>query len=162
MRHMALTTAFLLGSLALSTPAAAQCGYFGECSGGEHKLPETRQSNENPHSYCAVCVFGPCHPICGGSFATNPKLKATYEAALVAANANDVGRVIRLATGIPGYVLFNAERQSVQILGCSLDAIVANLPIHNERILQLAMHLPPSERTFVAALARNKSPVGGE
>jgi hypothetical protein len=157
-----MAAAFFFSSLALSTPVRAQCGYFGECSGGEHKLPETQQSNKNPHSYCATCVQGVCHPICGGSFVTNPKLKARYEAVLDAANASDVGRVIRLAGDIPGYVLFNSERRSVQILGCSLDAIVANLPIRNERILQLAMRLPSSELTFAVALDRKKSAVGGQ
>jgi hypothetical protein len=43
-----------------------------------------------------------------------------------------------------------------------LDAIVANLPIRNERILQLAMRLPSSELTFAVALDRKKSAVGGQ
>ena len=151
MRYLPLLIALAITSAASSRTADAQCGYFGECSGGGHKLPQTTQSNQNPHSNCLACIEGVCHPVCGGGYASNPAMQAKYEAVLAAANTGDVARVIRLGEQTPGYIMYNAGRQSVQILSCTEDGVLANLPVRSQRELALAKRLPSTEGVLALA-----------
>ncbi len=154
MRYVLLLIVLAIMSSAYSRTAGAQCGYFGECTGGAHKLPQTTPSNENPHSNCLACIEGVCHPVCGGGFASKPAMQANYQAVLAAANAGDVARVIRLGKQTPGYIMYNARRQTVQILSCTEEGVLANLPIRSQGELAMAKHLPSSERVLAFAELR--------
>lgn len=125
---------------------SAQCGHFDTAGcGAYHKLPTTSDDNQNPHSYCADCTSGTCHPLCNAEdFANNASLVQAYAKVLAAASLGDVARVIQLSEGIPGYVTFNAARRAVQIRACSNQNVVASLPLRSERQLQLALRFLPN------------------
>jgi hypothetical protein len=154
--------AALIGAIGV-TPASAgaQCGFYYDCSaGGDHRLPATGLWMLYPHDDCGVCIVGDCHPPCtlDDDFASNPSFKKAYKAIVEAASKGDVMRILQLAPKAAGYVLYNPERQSVQLRGCSVATVLASLPVRDDAIRRLASLLPNAAEVLgLATLAPDRA-----
>lgn len=98
----------------------------------------------NPHDTCNICpgsVYN-CHQECGG-FALLTRDAMT--SIMRAADRGDVGTVLLLAPIAGNAVRYNPVRQAVQIMSCSMDAVIATLPVRHPRLLALASRLRNSQ-----------------
>jgi hypothetical protein len=73
---------------------------------------------------------------------TDPALNKRFQAVVAAADAGDIRGILNLASGVPGYVMWNAERQAVQIKACSQAALIASLPVRDPMMVAMAQKLP--------------------
>ena len=150
MKHSVMAFAVVLVSVLTPGRTQAQdCGQivFGCGGGGGTESAHTANSGPNsywkyPHSGCSMCAvpMPECHPYCVDTHED----AAAYVAIMTAAAAGDVSRVVGLARTVKGYVFFNAERRSIQVMSCSKTTIVANLPIRDVAVLAKAISLPPN------------------
>ena len=152
--------AFAIALAGVLTPAggsAQDCGQivYGCGGGGGTASAHTANTGPNanwkyPHSECSMCANLPseCHPYCVDQHEDS----AAYGAIMAAAAAGDVSRVVSLARTVKGYVLFNAERRSIQIMSCKKTDIIANLPIRSGVLLAQAALLPRSVDPFKAVV----------
>ena len=89
---------------------------------------------------CAV-PMSECHPYCVDQ---DEEVNAAYAELVTAAAAGKVSLVLSLAPKLNGYVFFNAQRRSIQIVSCNRADLVANLPVRDSKVLAMAMALPTS------------------
>ena len=117
------------GAGAQVTPnATLACGSYQICSQGQHRVLGPGPGNvTRPHYDCGTCIVGDCHPACGT--AANPAGVEVYEELLAAAGSGDSDEVLRLAPLAGEYVVFNRERNAVQLWSCSKNAVIASLPV---------------------------------
>jgi hypothetical protein len=124
------------------------CGHMSFCDPGSydrHKVqgPAPGDGYDQPHGDCAYCAsgFGPdCHFIClppGGDLASNE----AYTSIVVAAAQGDASTVMRLALLAPRTVRVNLARQSVQVMSCTGEAVIANLPAPRNQLMALQRQL---------------------
>jgi hypothetical protein len=98
------------------------------------------------HTQCLICYVSVCHEIC--TAAGPEKEKKVYAAIVGAAAKGDFAALTRLSAKAPGYVVFNAERQSVQVKRCDKIGVVVNLVPRTVESMRVARALP---RELVAA-----------
>ena len=124
------------------------CGHMYFCipnTYDPHKVqgPAPGDGYDEPHGDCIYCAtgFGPdCHFIClppGGDFASNE----VYTSIVVAATNGDASTVMRLALLAPRTVRVNLARQSVQVMSCTGEAVIANLPAPRNQLMALQRQL---------------------
>lgn len=146
----AIRTAFaaMLILLAVSSTSEAQCNHLFEgCSPQAHEAPPDGSVIGSPsHTTCNLCPDGnpyDCHFSCFRLSSSDSS--AAYNALLAAAESSDVARVISLASALGEHVRFNPRRQSIQILSCSGDGVIATLPVPGSALLAAASRLRPVE-----------------
>lgn len=123
------------------------CGQWIDCSIGGHWVLFDKTGVQNTHYICMICTSGFCHPGCEVTLV--PETRNAYRAVLAAAAKFDVQSVARLASKVGAYVVFNEERNSIQVFSCSKETVVANLPVST-----------PKEMRAVASLRVVHSRVG--
>ncbi len=109
--------------------ARAQCGVMSLCQFGHVVQGPSAGGLLNLHGDCLICVIGDCHPGCNQTLLPDSARKALFVEVINLARVGDAAGVARFATKLPGIVVFNRARGSVQVRSCSGDAIVANLPL---------------------------------
>jgi hypothetical protein len=158
---LALIAVFAIAFLPVRASAQSECGYFaGSCEGTGHFFNYDSSNSCFPHTYCAWCMGGACHPMCGdcGSlFSLNPLRNLNVEALLTAAAAGNLDRVLQMSSVVPGYVAFNRERGSVQIRSCSGATLAANLPPRTKSQIAIASRLPSPDAIIAAARAADRN-----
>jgi hypothetical protein len=143
-----LSTALVIVSFAVvprAVRAQWSCGYFQAC-GPMHYFELSQPNSDYAHTNCMYCWdeidhYPVCHPTCNMTLA-DPLLKVRFEAVVAAAEKGDVGSVLILASDVPGFVMWNAERQAVQIKSCSLTSLIASLPVRDPMMVAIAQKLP--------------------
>ena len=138
---------FLVAGTATNTEAQ-DCGNLATCSA--HKMPWPAFTLwDFPHNDCRLCDGGGgddytlCHFPCPESD-DDEATRAAYAAVLSAAREGDVRGVLRLALAAgAGRVVFNAQRQAVQIYACQ-GGVVASLPTRDFSLSVAAAGLLPS------------------
>lgn len=136
----ALVTVVMMGATMSVAPVAVAdegdfsgCGYVDEsmCGGsGNHAVPPTGAGVKGGHSSCMYCTSGQsadCHGSC--ALSQNPTQQRRYEALLDAGGRRDVAAILDLAQSLPGFAVFNADRDAIQLKDCKLGQIVANIPV---------------------------------
>lgn len=103
-----------------------------DCSTGLHKnLGPAPNGLMGLHGGCDWC--GPtgdpadCHDECVVS--PEPALQLAYETLLRAAREGDIASMLRLAPLTAAHVHYNAERGSLQVMGCDGADVIANFAI---------------------------------
>ena len=88
------------------------------------------------HGDCGRCLvaFEDCHPDCSAEN-EEPAVRENYSKLIDAAVAKDIDRVVKLMYSVPQFAFVNQARQSIQILSCDGQSVVANLPLGERRDL---------------------------
>jgi hypothetical protein len=124
--------------------AQGGCGDSQVCSCC-HKLPGPVGGLKFPHADCRTCVEpGGCHPDCIITERLAPGATKVYAAIIDAAHRRDVQALGQLASKLPGFVFFNEDRSSIQVLKCSGDGFSANVKVRGFAEGILAARLPRS------------------
>lgn len=128
------------------------CGWYWLCAGvGEHEVNSPSDLLAYPHSYCAYCVYGNCHPACGATDA-DPDVQTAYQGMIQAAAEQDVDAILRYAkAGASRYVHLNRARSAIQIWSCSATEVVASIPIEEDMVALAAEILGTGLPSAVAA-----------
>jgi len=127
------------------------------CSGDYGHTTSSGTSYGNGHgtNQCYVCLYygdptdaSDCHD-CGG---LDHVTAAAYSTILKASRAGDVTTVMAVAQRVRGFVFFNEQRASVQILACDKVRVIANMPLKTAVQAHVAAVLPrlgTAQRTAV-------------
>ena len=138
------------------------CGTLtGGCGINLHKMLSTGPgtSGMGQHSECLECqkwdtllhewvgvLWTECHPLafCGSNFAAvfGNKAAESYRLALAAAESDNVEQLLGIGSLAAGHVVYNPQRQSIQVLDCSGQTVVANFIVAPERGVKIAQLLP--------------------
>ena len=158
----------ILGALvivaAMLTPsvllAFTPCGYFEECPWGAHYFDTSPQNSDYAHWACKSCPmedhYPVCHPVCNEQSPV-PELKEHVEDMVAAAEKGDVGEVLRLAPTVSDNVMWNANRQAVQIRSCSQTSLIASLPVHDPTMIAMAQKLPSVHVAMASVVSPSQS-----
>jgi hypothetical protein len=83
------------------------------------------------HGACLYCLpWGDpedCHDSC--LISPEPAYQLAYQTIRNAARAGNVGAIIRLIPLAADFVLYNAERKSLQVMGCDGKGVIANFAV---------------------------------
>lgn len=108
------------------------------------------------HGNCKYCdhpEMGFCHADCYVSMRPDSvRANRIYAEILTAARQGNIKSIAALAQALPGFVEFNASRNSVQILSCSRVAVIGNIPLTSPQQLALVSSLPRTATESTAAL----------
>jgi hypothetical protein len=121
---------------AIAEAARAACYKMTLCGGDGHYMHSGPSGPyTNFHSNCIICIDpGGCHSGCDDQLAERAP---EYERLVAAAVNFDAESVIEAAQAIPEFAFYNEERESVQILSCDHETIIASIPV-NDRVRRLA------------------------
>lgn len=169
MRHKAMLIAVLFVSAVMSARLQAQesggtilggmCfqSYFG-CGVGGHVTTGGGDAGGAVHSgECVTCLLNgepadpwACH-ICDGSLDERSRL--AYREALKAAATGNLQELLKLGQRAGGHVMFNRNRNMIQVSSCDRSTIVAALTLKNAADLRIATLLPSATQSSALANA---------
>lgn len=128
------------------------------CSPGAHIARSPYGIWASPHTSCNVCPGGECdlcHEYCVGTF--DALASAAYRSVLDASQRGDVSTILSLTPLIRHLVQYNVQRQSIQVLSCNGDLIIASFRLKTSAMVTSALHVAkPTEAAHVSGAPPSK------
>ena len=161
--------ALMASVLMVGTPsqASAQCTlliYGCEQGSQNHKAQGFGSGIGAPaHGDCMLCPGSSileCHDECNPTLAS-AMTRSALGSAIMAAERGDVRTVLAFGALLGSHVRFNAERQSLQIMSCTEEAVIANLKLTSPVLLAAASRLMKAldhELVATSTTSLDKSP----
>jgi hypothetical protein len=171
----ALATTVLAPVMAMTFPnaltAQMDCGNVQSCGPGDYHTNLREQPYECfwdgiTHEDCTICYLGGvphewffCHPPCADPCEgqEDPEVARALQELFDASEQKDLPAVLALAPAVPGTVIFNEERNAIQVKDCQ-GAVFAHLPIGEDRGLLFAARLLVASQAVELVAARQQSP----
>lgn len=152
--------------MAMAFPAALaaqmDCGNVQSCGPGDYHTNLREQPYECfwdgiTHEDCQACPLGEwfyCHPPCADPCEgqDDPEVAGALQELFNASERRDLSAVLALAPAVPGTVIYNEERNAIQVKGCNGGPVAAHLPIGEDRgLLDAARVLVASQAVELVA-----------
>ena len=138
-------------SVGLTTQSSAQSSCdlsLWDCTLGAHRTGSGNSAGGTSHGTCDQCLdFGApadaavCHP-CGNQDLDDLQREA-LASAVKAAAVGDINALLKVARSTRGFVVYNAERDAVQVTStCDRGRVVASFPVESTAQRFAAQTLP--------------------